>query len=260
MTKLVPALVAEAIGVFALSFIGILAIHELGAVPGGLIGIALAHGLILAIMISVFMAVSGGHINPAVTVGLLVGGKIKIGPALAYIIAQGIGGILAGLVVIAIFASTPKHPAPAPEPTNPQAVVSLENAGSPGAQLVANGTPSLSDIPEKQPVSPFGAFLAETVATFFLVLAVWGTAVDPRAPKIGGFGIGLVVTADILAIGPLTGAAMNPARAFGPALASTLGGAHYDWANHWIFWAGPLLGGILASLIYRGLIYPKNTD
>ncbi len=261
MQKLAPALVAEAVGVFALSFIGVLAIHELGdAGTLGLIGIALAHGLILAIMISAFAAVSGGHINPAVTIGLLVGKQIKIGPAIAYIIAQCIGGVLAGLVIMAIFAGTKAHPAPLPEPTNPQAVVNPDNAASPGAQLVANGTPALSDIPEKQPVSPMGAFLAELVATFFLVTAVWGTAVDPRAPKIGGFGIGLTVTADILAIGPLTGAAMNPARAFGPALASALGGAHYDWSTHWIFWAGPITGGILASLLYYHLIYPKTTS
>ena|SRR5271170_2950604 len=237
MSRLLPALVGEAIGVFALSFIGILAIHELGNVPGGLIGIALAHGLILAIMISAFAAVSGGHINPAVTVGLLVGGQIKIGPAIAYIIAQCIGGLCAGLVIMAIF------------------------SGHAGAELVANGTPTLGiNAVDNQPyVTPLGGCLAELVTTFFLVTAVWGTAVDPRAPKLGGFAIGLTVAADILAIGPLTGAAMNPARAFGPALASFIGGAHYDWANHWIFWIGPFAGAILASLIYKGFIYPKAT-
>ena len=250
MEKLLPALVAEAVGVFALSFVGILAIHELGNVPGGLIGIALAHGLILAIMISIFAATSGGHINPAVTVGLLVGKQIKLGPAIAYIIAQCMGGILAGLVIMAMFAGG-KAPA---------ASLVDQAPGSVGAQIVANGTPALSDIPDKQPIAPMGAFLAELVTTFFLVTAVWGTAVDPRAPKIGGFGIGLTVTADILAIGPLTGAAMNPARAFGPAVASMLGGARYDWSTHWIFWAGPLCGGILASLLYYHLIYPKTTS
>ena len=151
------------------------------------------------------------------------------------------------------------HPVPLPDPTNPQATVAPENPGSPGAQLVANGTPALSNVTDKQPVTPLGAFLAEMVETFFLVTAVWGTAVDPRAPKIGGFGIGLTVAADILAVGPLTGAAMNPARAFGPAIASTLGGAHYEWSTHWIFWAGPIAGGILASLMYYHLIYPKTT-
>ncbi len=103
MPKILPALLAEAIGVFALSFVGILAIHHLGGQPSGLIGIALAHGLILAVMISAFAAISGGHINPAVTIGLLVGGKIKAGSAAAYIVAQVIGGVCAGIAILAIF-------------------------------------------------------------------------------------------------------------------------------------------------------------
>ena len=229
MPRLMSALVAEAIGVFALSFIGVMAIYQLGGSPGGLIGIALAHGLILAIMISAFAATSGGHINPAVTIGLLVGGKIKLGEAIAYIVAQVVGGLLAGLAVMAIF------------------------GWDKGAGIVAGGTPALGI-----GVSAMGGCIAEMVTTFFLVTAVWGTAVDPRAPKIGGFGIGLTVAADILAIGTFTGAAMNPARALGPALAAAIGGAKYDWANHWIFWVGPVAGGVLASLIYRGLIYPKE--
>ena len=238
MPRLLPALVAEAIGVFALSFVGILAIHQLGGPnvgPTGLIGIALAHGLILAIMISAFGATSGGHMNPAVTVGLLVGGKIKPGPAAAYIVAQCIGGFLAGVAMMAIFSSQD------------------------AARFIAEGTPQIGITDLKQPaVTAIGGCVAELVTTFFLVAAVWGTAVDPRAPKIGGFGIGLTVAADILAIGPLTGAAMNPARAFGPALAASLAGAKFDWSSHWIYWVGPIAGGILASLVYKGLIYPKE--
>lgn len=238
MPKLLPALVAEAIGVFALSFVGILAIHQLGSQPSGLIGIALAHGLILAIMISVFAAVSGGHINPAVTVGLLVGGKIRPGPAAAYILAQVCGGFLAGVAILAIF-------------PHGQA-----------ANVIASGTPALQrNIAGEPVITVYAGAFAEMIATFFLVTAVWGTAVDPRAPKIGGFGIGLTVAADILAIGPLTGAAMNPARATGPAIAALVAGyKDYDWPTHWIFWVGPLAGGIIASLIYRGWIYPADED
>jgi aquaporin Z len=226
MPRLLPALVAEAIGVFALSFIGILAIHSLGGAPAGLIGIALAHGLILAVMISAFGATSGGHFNPAVTAGLFFGKKISLPDALAYVAAQCFGGLLAGLAVAAIH-------------------------GPDGPAVVAAGTPTFSKL-------PFGSFLAELIATFFLVTAVWGTAVDPRAPKIGGFGIGLTVAADILAIGPFTGAAMNPARAFGPALAAALTGGPYNWHHHWIFWAGPIAGGVFASILYRTLIYPRS--
>ena len=230
MPRLLPALIAEAIGVFALSFVGILAIHN---PAGGLVGVALAHGLILSIMISIFAATSGGHLNPAVTIGLCVGGKIAPGPAVAYIVAQCAGGFLAGLAILMIFA----------------------HADAPA--IIAGGTPQI-DL-KLPPVTAIGGCFAEMVATFFLVTAVWGTAVDPRAPKIGGFGIGLTVTADILALGPLTGAAMNPARAFGPAVAGAFAGASYNWSSHWIFWVGPIAGGILASLIYRGFIYPKDT-
>lgn len=239
MNKLFPALLAEAIGVFALSFVGILAIYQLqGAGPAGLIGVALAHGLILAIMISIFAAVSGGHINPAVTIGLLVGGKIKPGPALGYIIAQVIGGLFAGVAILAIF---PHNDA---------------------LKIILNGTPAIpKTVAGEFTITPYSGAFAEMIATFFLVTAVWGTAVDPRAPKIGGFGIGLTVAADILAIGPLTGAAMNPARATGPALALLFsGGKDYAWATHWIYWVGPVVGGIIASLIYRGWIYPADED
>jgi len=232
MAKLMPALVGEAIGVFALSFVGILAINQSA---GGLVGVALAHGLILSIMITIFAATSGGHLNPAVTIGLMVGGKIKPGDAIAYIIAQVFGGFLAGLALMAIFKTN-------------------------AAQIVANGTPAIATdaVTGLSLITVGGAFIAEMIATFFLVLAVWGTAVDPRAPKIGGFGIGLVVTADILAIGPLTGAAMNPARALGPALASLIGNAKYDWGNHWVYWAGPIAGGIFASVLYKAFMWPKD--
>jgi MIP family channel proteins len=238
MLRLLPALVAEAIGVFALSFIGILAIHDAPAV--GLVGVALAHGLILSIMITAFAAVSGGHLNPAVTIGLAVGGKIKGPDAIAYIVAQCLGGFLAGLAMLAIFKS------------------------GDASGIILGGTPTIETVNKGLTATPWHACVAEIVATFFLVTAVWGTAVDPRAPKIGGFGIGLTVTADILALGPVTGAAMNPARAFGPALAGTLartaGTPAYDWADHWIYWVGPVLGGILASIIYRHIIYPKNAS
>ena len=227
--KLVSAMIAEAIGVFGLCFVGILAIHELGSVPGGLIGIALAHGLILAIMISIFAATSGGHHNPAVTVGLLVGGKISGAEAVGYIAAQCVGGVLAGLAVMMMFPN--------------------------GAAVVLNGTPAMA---AGGSITVAAGCLAEAITTFFLVTAVWGTAVDPRAPKIGGFGIGLTVAADILAIGPLTGGAMNPARAFGPAVAASLVGGKYEWGTHWVYWVGPIAGGIVASLIYKHFMWPKK--
>jgi aquaporin TIP len=242
--SLLPALVAELVGTFALCFVGIMAIHWSGnPVGSGLVGVALAHGLILGLFITITAATSGGHLNPAVTIGLLFGGKIKAPDAFAYIVAQCLGGMLAGFVVVAILGSS----------AAPAMVGGVEVIPETAAQIVAQGTPQLNH------VTLFGGLLAEAVATFFLVSAVWGTAVDPRAPKIGGFGIGISLIASILAIGPITGAALNPARAFGPALAASLCGAQYPWGTMWLYWVGPILGGIVASLIYKGFFYPKES-
>jgi len=111
--------------------------------------------------------------------------------------------------------------------------------GARGVELVANGTPDLGN-----GIGPAQGIVIEAILTFFLVFVVFGTAVDARAPKIGGLAIGLTVALDILAGGPFTGGAMNPARAFGPALA----GVH--WNHHLVYWIGPLLGGALAGMIY----------
>lgn len=216
---LLPA-IAELVGTFTFFFIGAGAIvantFSHGAV--GLPGIALAHGLILAIMITTFGATSGGHFNPAVTVGFLVTRRIKPALAALYIAAQLVGGILAGLALRAIF---------------PQSIW----------QVTHLGTPALA------PNVSFGTgVLVEAILTFFLLLAVFGTAVDARAPKVGGFAIGFTVMVDILMGGPLTGAAMNPARAFGPAVASGF------FTNDLVYWIGPIIGGAIAALLYDQVI------
>ena len=217
--NLIKQCVAEAIGTFTLIFIGVGAIYNLGSVPGGLLGIALAHGLAIAVMVSATGGISGGHLNPAVTFGLFVGGKIDFGKTIAYWIAQLSGAVAAGFLCVCLL----------------------------GSGAVAGGTP---DIPQANNgsllpiVSVAQAIAIEAVLTFFLVFVVYGSAVDARAPKIGGLAIGLTVALDILFGGPLTGAAMNPARTFGPALASG------HWNNHLVYWIGPLLGGALAGLIY----------
>ncbi len=219
------AYIAEFIGTFSFVFIGAGAIITDAWFPGsvGLIGIALAHGLALAIMISATGHISGGHLNPAVTVGFLVAGKMKVGKGMGYIASQLIGGIVAGLLLRVIFPAT---------------IWTQVNLGTPGLDpRIGVGT----------------GILVELILTFFLVFAVFGTAVDKRAPKLGGFGIGLVLVFDILMGGPLTGASMNPARTFGPAVASAF------WTNHYVYWVGPLLGGIIAALIYRHLLMDKKT-
>ena len=216
----VKPLLAELIGTFAFVFIGAGSIITNTLTHGalGTVGIALAHGLALSIMITVFAATSGGHINPAVTIGMLVTRRIEPLLGLLYIVAQLVGATLAGMLLQAVFPF----------------------AAWQAAQL---GTPNLA------PGVSFGTgVLVEAVLTFFLLLAVFGTAVDPRAPKIGGFGIGLTVAFDILMGGALTGASMNPARTFGPALAGGF------WQNDLVYWIGPIIGAVIAALIYEYVI------
>jgi aquaporin Z len=215
------AAVAEFIGTFALTFIGGLAIVSDVATAGkvGLIGVALAHGLALAIMISALGGVSGGHFNPAVTFALWTIRKIDSSRAAAHVTAQIAGAVAAALLIAVV------GPAPA---------AAQANLGTP---LPAAG-------------AGFGQLLVLEVAlTFFLMTAIMGTAVDPLGPKaIAGFGIGLVLVFNIVAAGAISGASMNPARSFGPALVS---GA---WGSHLVYWIGPIVGASLAAHVYEKLI------
>lgn len=225
--SLLKPCVAEFIGTFALIFVGVGAIYQ----NAGLLAVALAHGLTIAVMVSATGAISGGHLNPAVTFGLLVGGKIDSRKALAYWISQLLGATAAAFLLLFLFSDLPKALNQALEGAN------FEGAGR---SIVESGTPDMI----RNGISFNKAVLIEGVLTFFLVFVVYGTAVDARAPKIGGLAIGLTVALDILFVGPLTGGAMNPARVFGPALASG------HWNNHMVYWLGPLLGGGLAGLVY----------
>lgn len=235
-TSLIKQCVAEFVGTFALIFVGVGTIYHMGALPGnaGLLGIALAHGLTIAVMVSATGGISGGHLNPAVTFGLLVGGQISMARTAAYWVAQLAGAAVAGFILLFVFTGQ----------VDP-------NKGTVLAQtIVANGTPTLA----AKGVTAVQGIMVEAILTFFLVFVVYGTAVDSRAPKIGGLAIGFTVALDILFGGPFTGAAMNPARVFGPALASG------HWENQMIYWVGPLLGGAVAGLVYgRFLIQPNRS-
>ena len=215
---------AEFLGTFTLCFVGqgaILAQRMAAPLESGLLAIAVAHGLALAVMISALGGLSGGHFNPAVTFGFLVTGRQTAISAVAYWVSQLLGAVVASLALVTVFPDD------------------VWRAASLGAAAV---NPGLTD---------FGAVIVEFILTFLLVSAVWGTAVDERRPMIGGFGIGLAVTMDILIGGPLTGAAMNPARAFGPAVV-----AGY-WPSHWVYWVGPLLGGGAAASVYHRFALPR---
>lgn len=211
------ALVAEFIGTFTLIFIGVGSIAADYITGGklGLTGIALAHGLAIGVMVSATMAVSGGHLNPAVTIGLWSAKKINTINAVGYVIAQCLGAIVAAFLV---------------KITVPGGVLAIINMGTPGLGAGISTTMGL---------------VTEIILTFFLVFAVYGSAVDSRAHKCGGLYIGLAVAMGVLMGGPISGAAMNPARWLGPAL---LGGG---FEHCWIYWVGPVLGGILAAQIYK---------
>jgi MIP family channel proteins len=211
--------VAEFIGTFALIFVGVGVIANHTGLTGnaGLLAVALAHGFTIAVMVAATAGISGGHLNPAVTFGLLVGGKINVQRSVAYWVAQILGAITAAALVGALI-STPELS---------------------GKELVAKGTPAMG-----KGATVLQSIGIEAVLTFFLVFVVYGAAVDSRAGYLGPLSIGLTVALDILFGGPFTGAAMNPARTFGPAV---IGG---QWDNHFVYWVGPLLGGGLAGFIY----------
>jgi aquaporin Z len=224
MPSLLRRSLAEAVGTFMFVFIGAGSVI-MKAAPGagyGLLGIAWAHAIALAVVVTCTLAISGGHINPAVSIGLLVGRRISGATAGAYIVAQLIGAVIAALFLEWLL----------PAATTRNTLL---------------GTPTLgSNVQLGQ------AIALEAVLTFFLVSAVYGTCVNAEAPKVGGFAIGLVLLFDILVGGTLTGAVMNPARAFGPALVAG------EWVAHIVWWAGPILGGIVAGLLWEYAILPPR--
>ena len=219
------AFVAELVGTFYLVFVGagaiILDAHTGGGVT--LLGIAAAHGLALSIACSITLPISGGHLNPAVTLAMLATKRIAAGKAGGYIVAQLVGATVAGVLLKGFY---------------PAQAVAKSNLGTPA---LGPGVTFAQGV------------VIETILTFLLLFTIFGVAVDPRAPQhITGFCIGLTVAFDILAGGPLSGASMNPARTFGPALAAGF------WDNHLVYWIGPLLGGLLGAFLYQGLVLPRK--
>ena len=224
MRQTLRPLVAEFIGVFMLVFIGggamIMDLYKPGAVPLG--GIAAAHGLAYAIAVTATLSISGGHVNPAITVGLWSIGRIDTLKAAQYVVAQLLGAVVAALVLRWLMPVSAGHNA-------------------------MYGTFNVAD-----DITIPGAILIEAFLTFFLAFAMMGTAVDPAAPKVGGFGVGLTLWMCILAGGPLTGAALNPARAFGPALIAG------EWHAQFAYWIGPIIGAIVAMQVYERVLLKKE--
>ena len=206
-------LVVEFIGTFALIFVGA------GAVAidvGGLAGAALAHGFVVIAFIYAYGHISGTHINPAVTLGLLVAGEIGFAAAVGYWIVQFLGGILGALLLNII----------------------LPNPGDLGVTILMEG------------ITPVQGLVVEIVLTFFLVNTIFNTAVNGKGGNFASLAIGLSLIACIFMGGPLTRASLNPARTLGPAIFST----NPQWDNIWLYFVGPCVGGILAALLYIGLL------
>ncbi|HLH71787.1 MAG TPA: aquaporin [Chloroflexota bacterium] len=210
-------LIVEFIGPFALVYMGAGAIIATGGKD--LVAIALAHGLAIALLIASAGHISGGIYNPALTVGLVAARRLSVPLGIAYIIVQLLGGAVGAALL----------------------KLSFDAKAIDSVQL---GTPLLG-----ANVSAGQGVLVEAILTFFLMFAVFGTAIDPRGPKtIAGLVIGLIITMDIFAGGGLTGAAMNPARWFGPALIQGV------WANGWVYWVGPIIGAVIAALLYNEVL------
>lgn len=218
-------LLAEFVGTFTLIFLGAGAIiHTQGS---NLVAIAFAHGLAIAVMVSAVGHISGAHFNPAITIGAWVTQKIDSKNAAAYIVTQLAGGAAAaGLLRLSM----------------PELIWRGQSINGIGG--VNLGVPAVAS-----QISTGQGVLIEAILTFFLVWVVFATAIDPEGSfgKIAGLAIGLTITADIFMGGAFTGAAMNPARAFGPQLV----GSH--WANGWVWYAGPILGATVAAVLYEFL-------
>ena len=209
---------AEFVGTFALIFVGAGAVLVAAPSAGaGNLDVALAHGLVIAVMASAVGHISGGHFNPAVTLGFLVTGRLSPVVAVAYWVAQFVGAVAGAALLKWIFSG--------------------EAEGTLGSPAVGPG------------IEPEAALIIEAILTFFLVWVIFATAADPRGAfkSIAGLAIGLTITLDILAGGPLTGAAMNPARALGPELIQN------EWSDFWIYIIGPLVGGGGAAFLYDWL-------
>jgi MIP family channel proteins len=217
--------VAEFIGTFTLIFVGAGTVISTGGpdVLVSLLLIALATGLAIGVMVSALAHISGGHFNPAVTLGALVARRITVRLALVYWAAQLLGALSAAFALLGVF--------PPAEWQNSHL-----------------GTPSLG------PAVGWGTgVLVEALLTFFLVVVIFGTAIDPKGTfnAVGGLAIGLTISMDTMMGGLLTGAAMNPARWFGPAVLS----GFFD--NGYVYWIGPLLGGAVAGLVYAYVFLEK---
>jgi aquaporin Z len=228
--NIAPKLVVEALGAFALCFFSI------GAVVltqgGDIVAIGIATGFAIGIMVAAGGHISGGHYNPAVTAGFLVTRRISIPDGVAYIIAQMVGSVLGAGAITLAYLDVDRNKV---------------NLGLPSVGVSIAADPPVD-------LSVWNALAMETILTFFLVLVVFGTAVDKRS--IGRWtapwAIGTVIAIGNMAGVAASGAAMNPIRWFGPAV------IQQDFANFWIWIIGPVVGGLIAAVVYDMFLMDKS--
>lgn len=229
-------LIAEVLGSFVLVVLGTGAVVAALTMGKGALSftglgvISLAFGFAILVAVHAFGAVSGAHINPAVTIALAVTRRFPWSEVGGYVAAQLLGSFLGSLAVVAMF-------------------------GRGGVDLGLGAT-----VPGDG-VSIVRVLVAEAVGTFLLMTAVVGVAVDPRAePGWAGMVIGLTVAAAIMVIGPITGGSMNPARTFGPLLAQSLFGGEAAWATYWAYVLWPVGGAVVAALVYDAVGRPRMEE
>ncbi|MDX1961929.1 MAG: aquaporin [Pirellulales bacterium] len=225
MDKTFPAAVAEFLGTFTLVFLGAGAGALAGSNGAGIVGVALAHGFALVVIIYTWGWISGAHVNPAVTLALLLTGKIDIGKSIVYWIAQMAGGAAAGYLLLYILG---------PDSDLGQTLGSL----SPG----------------KANADPTKLVVVEAVLTFFLICAVFANGVALKSGNIIGVAIAFTLVADILMGGALTGASMNPARTFGPALAKN------DLSYLHLYIIGPAIGAVVGGILYNVMFLSNEPE
>ncbi|HEY4320146.1 MAG TPA: aquaporin [Gemmatimonadales bacterium] len=222
MSSLARRATAEMLGTAFLVFFGCSAVIMDYFAGYHLFGIAIIHAIILSLAVSMTMGISGGHCNPAVTIGLMTVKRIPPVEAFVYVASQLIGALLASLLV--------HYAMP-------------DNVG----RVVAYGAPTLASN-----VTFMNAVVLEAIITFLLMSGVMGTIVAWKAPRLAGFGVGLTLIPSIMIAGSLTGAAANPARAFGPAAISGIMTAQAVW------WIGPIVGAVLAALLWEHVLLKKD--
>src|ERR1700732_4999497 len=228
--RIAPKLLAEFIGTFAFVFIGAGAAAVVGSGVGlpGITAIAFAHGLAIMAFAFAYGSVSGGHMNPAVTIGVLAAGAMGVGEAVGYIISQLIGGVTGALLLRIVLGGA------------------ATGLGMPAlAHNLALGATSLT-------ITPGAGFMIEAVLAFFLVTVVLATAVAGRAGSIAPLAIGMTLTFNIVMGGALTGAPFNPARALGPMVATG------NFNDAWLYLTAPIVGAIIAALLHMGIARLAN--